>query len=104
MTITLLLVGILIAVVIFVVGTGYTKARERAAMARGDYAKGFVFVNEDGSIRDLTPEEAAFLNREFDPFDSGRPYVKAGYASRTPDGRLAGFLPRSEVPLTRRWK
>jgi len=73
--------------------------REREAMARGTYAKGFVFVNDDGSIRELSADEEAFLNTNFDPADSGRPYVKSKYSARTPDGRLGGFLPRSEIPI-----
>ncbi|HUQ27183.1 MAG TPA: hypothetical protein VM051_01235 [Usitatibacter sp.] len=79
------------------------RRREQEAMAHGTYARGFVFVNEDGSVRELTAEEAAFLNTEFHPADSGRPYIKSGYNARTPDGRLKGFLPRSEVPWTATW-
>ena len=76
--------------------------RELEAKASGAYARGFVFVNEDGSVRELTPDEIAYLNRNFDPTDSGRPYVKSRYSTRTPNGRMSGFLPRSEVPWTAR--
>jgi hypothetical protein len=79
--------------------TGFARRRDAEAMARGTYAKGFVFVNDDGSIRELTAEEQAFLNTEFDMADRGRPYVKQRYSTRTPDGRLRGFLPRSEIPF-----
>jgi hypothetical protein len=79
--------------------TGFARRRDAEAMARGTYAQGFVFVNDDGSIRELTAEEQAFLNTEFDMADSGRPYIKSRYSSRTPDGRLQGFLPRSEIPF-----
>ena len=79
--------------------TGYARRRDAETMARGTYAKGFVFVNDDGSIRELTADEQAFLNTEFDMADSGRPYIKSRYSTRTPDGRLGGFLPRSEIPI-----
>ena len=59
---------------------------------------GFVHVADDGSARELTGDEAEYLATVFDATDGGRPYVKKRYDSRTPDGRLRGFLPRSEVP------
>ena len=58
----------------------------------------YVYVEEDGSARELTPDERAYLSTEFHPADGGRPYVKSRYGARTPDGRLAGFLPRVFLP------
>lgn len=78
--------------------------RELEAKASGAYAKGFVFVNDDGTVRELLPNEIDYLNRNFDPADSGRPYIKSSYRSRTPDGRVSGFLPRSSVPMTATWR
>jgi hypothetical protein len=58
----------------------------------------FVFVEEDGSIRELTLEEAEHLATPFHPADGGRPYIKSRYKSRTPSGSVSGFLARQDVP------
>lgn len=59
----------------------------------------FVYVNEDGSARELNPEECAYLATGFHPADGARPYIKSQYNARTPDGRLVGFLERSALPV-----
>jgi predicted metal-dependent hydrolase len=64
----------------------------------GTYADHFVYVNDDGSVRELTPEERDYLNTEFHPNDGNRPYIKDRYRDRTPDGKLSGFLLRKRVP------
>ena len=58
----------------------------------------FVFVEEDGSIRELTPEEAEHRATPFHPADGARPYIKASYKSRTPNGKVSGLLARKDVP------
>jgi hypothetical protein len=58
----------------------------------------FVYIEEDGTARELAPDEREYLSTEFHPADGGRPYVKSRYRERTPDGRLAGFLPRVFLP------
>lgn len=58
----------------------------------------YVWVEEDGTTRELTPDEQAYLRTEFHPADGGRPYVKTRCRERTAGGRLAGFLPRVFVP------
>lgn len=61
----------------------------------------FVYVEDDGSIRELTPDELGYLARTFLPNDGGRPYIKARYEQKTPDGGLAGYLARRKVPRGR---
>lgn len=58
----------------------------------------FVHVNHDGSVRELSPEERAYLTAEFSPGDSGRPYVKTFYAGRDGWGSRSGFIRRRAVP------
>lgn len=58
----------------------------------------FIYVNEDGSFRELTKSEKSYLETGFHPFDGARPYVKPDYDSRNPAGRRAGFLLRSQLP------
>ena len=73
--------------------------RQKYAEARDaeDARRRYVWVEDDGSVRELTPEECAFLSRPFYPADGGRPYVKSRLGDRTPDGRLRGFLERSQL-------
>ena len=70
----------------------------RVAQTAQEARSGFVFITEDGAARELTTAEADFLATAFYADDGARPYVKRHYDSRTPDGRLLGFLPRSELP------
>ena len=59
---------------------------------------GFIRLADDGSAHELTRYEAECLATAFDAVDGARIYVKKRYDSRTPDGRLQGFLRRSELP------
>jgi predicted metal-dependent hydrolase len=94
---TLLLV--LACIVIVLVGAGRRAyVRDRAAKANGSFARQFVWVKDDGSVRELTTDELAYLNTEFHPADGARPYIRARYSARSPDDRLSGFLPRSKLP------
>ena len=58
----------------------------------------YVYIGQDGSPRELSPEERAYLTTPFDPGDGARPYVKPAYESRNGWGSLAGFLAREKVP------
>ena len=58
----------------------------------------FVYVNQDGSVRELSPDEQAYLAEDFAPGDGGRPYIKDAFESRDGWGSVSGFLPRSSVP------
>ncbi len=58
----------------------------------------YVYVNDDGSARELSPSERAYLETPFHPFDSGRPYVKSSYDKKDGRGRLSGFCLRTQIP------
>jgi hypothetical protein len=60
-------------------------------------ASGFVYVNQDGSVRELSPDEYD-LSQEFHPGDGGRPYIKTSYEGERWLGSVSGFLPRDLVP------
>jgi hypothetical protein len=62
--------------------------------------KGFkyVYVENDGSVRELDKEEQDYLQGEFHPNDGARPYIKINYWQKTPDKKLHGFLKKSRVP------
>ncbi len=61
-------------------------------------SKEVVYVEDDGSVRELTDDEKEYVDTKFSPFDSARPYFKAHYEDRLPDGSIRGFLHRDEVP------
>lgn len=58
----------------------------------------YVYVEDDGSVREVSKEDEDYLNTQFHPTDGARPYIKLAYNQRTPDGRLSGFIERRRVP------
>lgn len=58
----------------------------------------FVYVNQDGSVRELAPDEREYLSESFHPGDGGRPYIKGSHGALDGWGSLSGFLPRKMVP------
>ena len=58
----------------------------------------WVYVEEDGSARELTADEREYLQEPFLPYDGGRPYVKRSYGQRDGAGRMCGFCARKSLP------
>ena len=58
----------------------------------------YVYVNEDGTVRELHPDERSYLETPFHPFDSGQPYTKNSYQKKDGRGRISGFCLRSHIP------
>ncbi|MBG6131643.1 hypothetical protein IWQ47_003037 [Aquimarina sp. EL_43] len=58
----------------------------------------FVYVENNGTVRELDTEEVEYLQTEFQPGDGARPYIKSNYNQRTPDNKISGFILRNEVP------
>jgi hypothetical protein len=58
----------------------------------------FVYVNEDGGVRELHPNEEKFLETPFHPADGARPYIKGNYSQENGWGKIEGFLMRSRLP------
>lgn len=67
-------------------------------MKASEFDKNFVYVNQDGSVRELTGDERQYLSQEFAPDDSGRPYVKQSFESQDGLGSISGFLHSSKLP------
>lgn len=61
----------------------------------------FVFVNEDGSVRELHAAERRYLETPFEGSDGARPYIKTSFDERNGWGNLRGFCYRSLVPADR---
>jgi hypothetical protein len=58
----------------------------------------YIFVNDDGTARELHTAERAYLEQTFIPFDGGRPYVKSNSKAHDGWGSVKGFLERSKLP------
>ena len=58
----------------------------------------YVYVENDGSYRELAEDERDYLQENFHQADGARPYVKFRYRSKTPDGKLGGYCKRSKLP------
>jgi hypothetical protein len=58
----------------------------------------YIYVNADGTARELHANERQYLETEFRPGDGAAPYVKGSYAQRNGWGDLAGYLERSSLP------
>lgn len=58
----------------------------------------YIYVEEDGSARELDDDERVYLKTEFHGGDGNRPYIKLRYESLTPDGKIWGYLRRRQLP------
>lgn len=59
----------------------------------------YVYVNADGSARELHPNERDYLETRFQTGDGNTPYVKRNYSQRNGWGDVTGFLKRSHLPM-----
>jgi|SRR6185437_14243314 len=90
-----MIVSTLLAPILLLMGWWFFLRRSRRPKEAGFR---YVYVNLDGSARELTAEEREYLSETFSGGDGGRPYIKFKYESLTPDGRISGFLERRQVP------
>jgi len=79
------------------------RAAQPASVARRPPAgpkpsEALIWVESDGSARELTDAEKKFVDTEFSPFDGARPYIKSRYEQRDGWGEIKGFLLRRELP------
>lgn len=54
----------------------------------------YIYIKEDGSIRELYEDEKEYLETAYHPADGDRPYIKENAMQRTINGNLAGFCKR----------
>jgi hypothetical protein len=91
--------AVLVAAIALLVFFGRRRPDAAKMMADGTYAQQFVWIDDDGTARELTDEEKDYLNTDFHPTDGARPNIKFKYDSLTPDGKMRGYLWRHELPL-----
>jgi hypothetical protein len=58
----------------------------------------YVYIEDNGSAREVTADERIYLETEFHPADGARPYIKLRYESLNGWGELSGFLLRRQLP------
>ncbi len=58
----------------------------------------YIYVNADGSARELHRDERQYLETRFHPADGARPYIKENYAQKDGWSEIKGFLKRSKLP------
>jgi hypothetical protein len=72
------------------------------AIVSGDDARAtlypYVFVTDEGTVRELHASEKQQLETPFRPCDAARPYVKATYDERNEWGSFRGYCRRAVVP------
>ncbi len=58
----------------------------------------FVFVNEDGSVREVTILEKLHLQTKYSGGDGDRPHIKTKYSEKDGWGKISGYCYRKAVP------
>ena len=58
----------------------------------------YVYINADGTARELHPDERAWLETEYKGGDGARPYIKDSYDERNGWGERNGYLRRASLP------
>jgi hypothetical protein len=92
----LIIFGLVIGIIIF--GIGIVYFRYFVPLRPKENGFEFVYVKDDGTVRELYSDEIEYLSEEFEPTDGARPYIKNRYKSLTPDKKLSGFIQRNRVP------
>ena len=61
-------------------------------------SEALVYIEADGTARELSQAEKTYVDTDFSPFDGARPYIKSSYEQRDGWGEIKGFLHRKELP------
>jgi hypothetical protein len=72
--------------------------REAARVALPDASERLIYVENDGSARELTDGEKRYVDTPFSPLDGARPFIKSSYHQRNGWRELRGFLDRRNLP------
>ena len=57
-----------------------------------------MYVDDNGNVRELNADEEECVTTAIFPEGEADRYIKSRYESLTPDGRLAGYLRRRQLP------
>jgi hypothetical protein len=88
-------IGLFVLAVVMYLAWFHWQTRPRRPKEKGYQ---YVWVEEDGSAREVTADERKYLETEFLPGDGARPYIKLRYETLNGRGSIAGYLPRRQLP------
>jgi hypothetical protein len=90
--------GLFVMVFAFAIGFGLWRVVEIPLRKWRESTFDYVYVEEDGNVRELTASEEEFVSAEvFAGGDADR-LIKSDYKALTADGRLAGYIQRRRLP------
>jgi hypothetical protein len=69
---------------------------EGAAMST--LSEALIWIEADGSARELNDTEKKYVDTAFSPFDGARPFIKSRYDQRNGWNDLSGYLQRKLLP------
>jgi hypothetical protein len=58
----------------------------------------YIYVNADGTARELHADEKTYLETEFTGGDGNMPYIKRSYEQRDGWGEISGYMERKLLP------
>jgi hypothetical protein len=58
----------------------------------------YVFIEENGSVRELHLRERRFFETPMEPTDGSAPYIKRSYQYRNSFGSFRGYCLRTRIP------
>ena len=79
---------------------GCSAPQRPARTASPKPSEALIYIEADGSARELSDTEKTYVDADFSPFDGARPYIKSDYEQRNGWGEIKGFLHRKELPRT----
>jgi hypothetical protein len=89
---------VFLMVLAFTIGFGLWRLVEIPLRKRRASIFDYVYVDEDGSVRELTAAEEEFVSAAVFPSGEVDRFIKTKYESATADGRMAGYLQRRRLP------
>ena len=82
----------------FAIGFGLWRLVEIPLRKWRDSTFDYVYVDDDGSVRELTTDEEEFFNTAVFPSGDADRFIKSDYEALTADGRVAGYIQRRRLP------
>ena len=97
-SITYVMLGIVGFVLLLAIGYFIWFSWQTRARRPKENGYRYIWVEHDGSAREVTEDEREYLETEFLPGDGARPYIKMRYEALDGWGNLSGFLQRRQLP------
>jgi len=82
----------------FATGLGLWRLIEMPLRKWRDSGFDYVYVNDDGSVRELNAAEEEYVTTAIFPDKDADRFIKSQYESLTGDGQVAGYLRRRQLP------